>query len=369
MLDSIYFPSKHLDFSRAFFRIQAFDRRATHRGTLNKTIYLPLPNEIFSQNFTMSYSTKELGAFGEVAARNFDSVAKNINGVINNGFSSLGDFAGLLENAAKETSSTLQTQFTDSLMSGFGSLENTYGKVLQGFGYTYAPNKTQVFEGVTQYRTFVASWDLYPRSYQDAKNIEEIFSELLTHSLPKLEKNTLLQYIKDGIEAIAGDEDLSNLYSKEEAQEEEKPKDGDTSQKATNDQLEKFYDTARALKSTIGDVFTKFLEGGEFYPTTFEVPNAVKLSIMERKGDDQADEMKESFHFPYNFYIQQLISNVVGNSSDQNASFIEYKNERGETEYFPVGRKLVLYLVEERPLTASDFAHRKKLENYKNENV
>ena len=364
MLDSIYFPSKHLDFSRAFFRIQAFDRRAKHRSVIpNKTIYLPLPNEIFSQNFTMSYSTKELGAFGEVAARNFDSVAKNINGVINNGFSSLGDFAGLLENAAKETSSTLQTQFTDSLMSGFGSLENTYGKVLQGFGYTYAPNKTQIFEGVTQYRTFVASWDLYPRSYQDAKNIEEIFSELLTHSLPKLEKNTLLQYIKDGIEAIAGDEDLSNLYSKEEAQEEEKPKDGDTSQKATNDQLEKFYDTARALKSTIGDVFTKFLEGGEFYPTTFEVPNAVKLSIMERKGDDKASEMEESFHFPYNFYIQQLISNVVGNSSDQNASFIEYKNEEGETEYFPVGRKLVLYLVEERPLTASDFNHRREYEN------
>jgi len=360
-MNAVYFPSKHLDFSRAFFRIQAFDRRAKHRGTLNKTIYLPLPNEIFSQNFTMSYSTKELGAFGESAAQNFDSVASRISGVINNGFSSLGDvdIKELAETAAKSMSSTLQTQFTDSLMGGFGSLDTSYGKVLQGFGYTYAPNKTQIFEGVTQYRTFVASWDLYPRSYQDAKNIEEIFSELLIHSLPKLEKNTLLQYIKDGVESgVIGVKKLKFIYDMFFP--EEKPKDGDTSQKATNEEIGTYDEYVQPVL----DVLSKLLEGDEFYPTTFEVPNAVKLSIMERKGDDQADEMEESFHFPYNFYIQQLISNVVGNSSDQNASFIEYKNEKGEIEYFPVGRKLVLYLVEERPLTASDFIHRKEYENY-----
>ena len=67
MLDTIYFPSKHLDFSRMFFRIQTQEQKSKiSEGEINKTIYLPLPNEIFSQNFTMSYSTENLGSFEKV---------------------------------------------------------------------------------------------------------------------------------------------------------------------------------------------------------------------------------------------------------------------------------------------------------------
>ena len=39
-------------------------------------------------------------------------------------------------------------------MSGFGSPDNTFGVAMQGLGYTYAPNKTQVFQGVTQNQNF-----------------------------------------------------------------------------------------------------------------------------------------------------------------------------------------------------------------------
>ena len=81
---------------------------------------------------------------------------------------------------------------------------------------------------------------------------------------------------------------------------------------------------------------------------------------MERTGDDEAKEVKESFHFPYNFYIQQIVSNTIG-QNDQNSQFIEFRNENGEMEYFPVGRKLILYVIEERPLTASDYTHRKEI--------
>jgi len=358
MPDSIYFPSSHLDFSKAFFRLNAVDRRAKAKNNganiVNKSIYLPLPNEIFSQNFTMSYSTEELGAFGEVAARNTASVANQLDKIIKNGFSDI-DISKTVGTIVNEAASTLKTQFADSLVSGFGSIDSSYGKILQGFGYTYAPNKTQTFEGVTQYRTFVANWELYPKNYQDAKNIDQIFAELLRHALPKLEKNIVLEYIKEGFESKAVEFLEPNKVSELKKAE----SDGDTSQKATEDDLT-IMDT---VKKKAMDVLSPILESGEFYPTTFEVPNAMKISIMQRTGDDSAEEMEESFHFPYNFYIQQVISNVVGNSSDQNASFIEYRNESGEVEYFPIGRKLVLYLVEERPLTASDYTHRKKYEN------
>jgi len=374
MLDSIYFPSKHLDFSKMFFRIQAQEQRAKYRGEINKTIYLPLPNEIFSQNFTMSYSTENLGSFGESAARNFSSVSNQIRNIFNGNFSSF-DSGEIAKKIGEEISSTIETQFKDSLMSGFGSTDNTFGVAMQGLGYTYAPNKTQVFQGVTQNRTFVINWSLIPRNYQDAKNIEEIFRELLRYALPKLEKNILTEKISEILDNF---KDASNevilkvadaLGVKHLLEKELKVGDTpeDTSQKATNEDLNYFETLMEIIDPALNvtsDVLGGFIDGttggSEFYPTTFEVPNSVKLAIMERTGDDEAKEVKESFHFPYNFYIQQIVSNTIG-QNDQNSQFIEFRNENGEMEYFPVGRKLILYVIEERPLTASDYTHRKEI--------
>ena len=59
-------------------------------------------------------------------------------------------------------------------------------------------------------------------------------------------------------------------------------------------------------------------------------PNSVKLAIMERTGDDEAKEVKESFHFPYNFYIQQIVSNTIGQNRSKilNLLNLEMKMEK-----------------------------------------
>ena len=46
----------------------------------------------------------------------------------------------------EEISSTIETQFKDSLMSGFGSTDNTFGVAMQGLGYTYALIKHKYFK-------------------------------------------------------------------------------------------------------------------------------------------------------------------------------------------------------------------------------
>ena len=85
------------------------------------------------------------------------------------------------------------------------------------------------------------------RNYQDAKNIEEIFRELLRYALPKLEKNILTEKISEILDNF---KDASNevilkvadaLGVKHLLEKELKVGDtGDTSQKATNEDLNYF---------------------------------------------------------------------------------------------------------------------------------
>ena len=374
MLDPIYYPANHLKFARVFFKLEAIDRKA-NKTEPSTSIYLPLPNEIFSQNFTMSYTEQNLGAFGETAAQNYDTVRNVLSSVINNevdyGAITGADIADAAKSVASDVVSLAKTQLEESLLSGFGSGDNVFAIGMQGIGYTYAPNKTQIFQGVTQNRTFVLSWDLFARNINDAINIEKIFNEIEAASLPKLEKDVLRRTINETISEFStifsGANDALKSIAKKTLEDMNipssvinllaSPAEGDKTQAATEENVG-MWDKLAAYGLPVTDVIGEIFSAEELYPTTYEVPNSMKLSIIERVGDDDVREINDLVHFPYMFFIQQFVSNVIGGSGDSGATFIKHVKDNGETEYFPSGRKLVIYLAEERPLTATDYNNR-----------
>lgn len=161
-------------------------------GTLGSTtgsVTLPLPNGL-QDAYSMNINGNEMGGFGNLAAKNIDSVEKDIKDFANN-FSKPGNLANFTSNSASALTSIGEKLYGSVSAEDLGSVTSALARrglsslgfegaaagISAGLGTAINPHVALVFDGVNL-KTYEFNWTLSPRSQQEADVIRNIVNTI-----------------------------------------------------------------------------------------------------------------------------------------------------------------------------------------------
>lgn len=195
---SIAFPNDLTEQAIAYVKLdfKPYSRTAAFsRGSLggSKSILLPLP-ENYNQTFTVNYSEKDQGFFGDVAQSNlgrdvlqqFETSQNSLRDRVRNTV----DVMRGRSSEAQQLAGELSTRAGYSMLDGFSDVIG--GIAQQTVGFVPNPHTSIFFKG-PGLRQFTWTWRLVPRSANEATIIREILKRLRESVLPKKDGN-LLKY-------------------------------------------------------------------------------------------------------------------------------------------------------------------------------
>lgn len=334
-IPTIFYPSDYKTFQNIFLKLQVLDKRASNLNEVLHIIYLPIPKGLFSENYQIGYEQKDLGIGGELVKRNYQGISNIISKITfgTKDYDSeeiLNAGVDVTKRLLGDTVGALKTRIEKELL---GGTMTPFLAAYQGLGYAFAPNYTLMFNGVDYVRLFNLEWKMYPRNKNDAENAEQIIKVIEEAALPKLTKD-VVDKIARGISNVVSD--VIQLSPAERVPAEEGEEEGSF---------------IEPIVTFFGDVVYSVTAQDQLYPSTFEIPHGIKLSIVERNERNDLNEINYLMDLPYHF----VINNVIVERSDigDSPGFIKFSEDNTQT-YYSNYYSLQITLTEEKVLTADD---------------